>query len=232
MPIDLLIYLKDELKVGEQRRIRIATRISKKFPKAGRRRSAKPSPISMNMARTRSPKLQRPRRRSSPNPRTTASARQPPGVDQRSQFVTAAGRIGAPRRLRFNVSELSYRRVECPLLIDAFETMRATVFKLQPGPGDKVLHSARHPDLTGAGEPRYAGTGVDTDAGNIGAAQLDLRRMHAAAHVEFPQAGDVTNGTAAADSSCRSVEGRDQAITRCVDVTAAMLARPERQLRP
>ena len=61
MPIDLLIYRKDDYEIREQRRIEERDPV---FPQdlrtAGRRRCATPSPISTNMtARRRSPEHQK-----------------------------------------------------------------------------------------------------------------------------------------------------------------------------
>ena len=52
MPIDLLIYRKDELRSASSAASRSAIPISERSRPAGRRRCATPSPISTNMART------------------------------------------------------------------------------------------------------------------------------------------------------------------------------------
>src|SRR5262249_44398255 len=82
---------------------------------------------------------------------------------------------------------------------------------------DQVLYSARHPDLARISAARYARSNVDTNAGDVGAAQLDFRCVHAATHFEIRCAGVVADDAAAAHGTCRSVKRRDESVTCGVD---------------
>jgi IS30 family transposase len=111
--------------------------------------------------------------------------------------------------------------VEAPRAGDAPELVLAPIVEDQTGSHDEVGHRARRPDrarLREGGNPRRD---VDGDAADIVAAELDLARVHAAAHIDSELPRGVADCACAFDRPGGTVEGGEEAVAGGFDLAAA-----------
>ena len=104
------------------------------------------------------------------------------------------------------------QRVAPPRLVDTLELLLTGFGEGETRPGDEVLHSARHHGLVRAGQARDTGGDVDSDAGDVVLADLDLAGVEAGANGEVELLHRRLERDRAGHRATRTVEGREDAI--------------------
>src|SRR5262245_3491137 len=112
-------------------------------------------------------------------------------------------------------------RVHVPLAGHAFELVPSTVLEGDPGPGDEVLHGLRHEHLVRARKARDASAGVDGEPGDLAADELAFARVHTGPDLEPEQTDTADDRRSAPNRTGRTVERREEAVSRSVDLSAA-----------
>jgi hypothetical protein len=97
------------------------------------------------------------------------------------------------------------------------------ILEFDAGPGNEVFDSSRHEDFIWpcqTGDPR---PDVNRDAGNIVTYSLDFTRVDSGTYLQAEDFYLVFDFLGTLDRSCRTVEGRQEPITRRVDYQSSKL---------
>jgi len=92
----------------------------------------------------------------------------------------------------------------------------ASIFELNPGASDKVTHDAGHEDLPWLGSAADPLGGVNRDTCDVIIALLNLSDVDSTANVDPNLAERIGNGLRTAYGRCRSVEGGEHPVARCL----------------
>ena len=96
--------------------------------------------------------------------------------------------------------------------------MFAAVLETESRSGHEILDGARHEDLARAGERRDAGADRDRDPDDLAVAHLAFARMETGAHVDADGLQRLAEGRGGEDRPGRAVEGREEPVTRGVEL--------------
>src|SRR5205807_2060345 len=109
--------------------------------------------------------------------------------------------------------------VQLPLAGHALETVDTPLVELEARAGDEVDDGLGHEHLPRPGLGRDPLADVDGDAADVAAPQLDLAGVDAGPHVDPQRPHRVADGEGAAHGPGRPVEGCEQAVAGCLDLS-------------
>jgi hypothetical protein len=112
--------------------------------------------------------------------------------------------------------------IEVPLSRDALEFMRSAVFEPDARAGDEVFDGTGDEYLSRLGLRRDTRADVDGEPADLAVDQFALSGVQACADVDPQLAYGFSNSRSARDCSSRSVEDREEAVARCVHLSAAV----------
>ena len=98
--------------------------------------------------------------------------------------------------------------------------MHAAVVEFEPGPDHEVAQRAGDKHVVPSGQSGYASADVHGDAADVVAADLALAGVQPGADFNAQRLYGIANCHGAADCSLRTVERREEAVSRCVDFAA------------
>src|SRR6266446_4491040 len=116
------------------------------------------------------------------------------------------------------------RGVQRPLSLHALEAMDAVLHEAQARSRDQILQSAGDQHLARVRRGGHAGADVHGDAAHVVAPQLALAGVQAGADLEAERAHRLADGQRTAHRACGTVEGREEAVARRVNLPAAEAA--------
>src|SRR6185369_2629457 len=160
----------------------------------------------------------RPPNRSADGPRFCSAQTPPAALDRRSR---AARRCSASFIFLSSRSPLCLGGEQTQRLGQAAEQVAPAILKAQTRAGDEVAHGARDEDFAGARNVLYPCGGVNRDAANILASDLDLAGMKTAAHLNAERAHFRDDGGGAAHGASWAIESREKAVSQGLDLAPA-----------
>jgi len=109
-------------------------------------------------------------------------------------------------------------------LLHALEAMDAALHEAQARSRDQIFQSAGDQHLARVRRGGHAGADVHGDAAHVVAPQLALAGVQAGADIEAERAQRPADGQRTAHRACGTVEGREEAVARRVNLPAAEAA--------
>src|SRR5207245_6405950 len=101
---------------------------------------------------------------------------------------------------------------------DALQLMHPAILEGQARARDEIAYGARDVHVARSGQRRDARRGVNGDAADRAARELDLSRVHSRPQLEAELLPVALDRTRASDGACGAVEAREQAIPGGVDL--------------
>src|SRR5438876_66557 len=116
------------------------------------------------------------------------------------------------------------RGVQRPFSLHPLEAMDAALHEAQARSRDQILQSAGDQHLARVRRGGHAGADVHGDTAHVVAPQLALAGVQAGADLEAEWAHRLADGQRTAYRACGTVEGREEAVARRVNLPAAEAA--------
>src|SRR5215471_5069134 len=110
-----------------------------------------------------------------------------------------------------------------PRVGHAFKRVHALFLERQSGAGHEVAHRLRNQHFARRRKTSDARADVHRDPGNVVAYELAFPGVQATAHVKTERAHRIADRTGATNRTRRPIEGGEEAVTRGVDLTHAVL---------
>src|SRR6185503_18193143 len=117
----------------------------------------------------------------------------------------------------------AHHAVEAPTLRHPLEIVFPLILEPESAAGDQIPDRRRDQDLVRSGHRRHARSDVDRDTSHVASRDLDLTRVHAGPDLETQRPNLVDRGLRAPDRPRRAVEDREEPVSRCVYLAAAVL---------